>query len=139
MSEANVFSEKNGYSVHFKLTAEDVPAKDEPVLNALLRATETLLDWMAQHGYEHDASKDRKPAKAWGKGKPKSEAKSDVACGVCGGATWFNPQGEKKNPRGPDYKCKGKECGAAAWFATDRDTGERILDRDGRPTLSWRE
>ena len=37
-------------------------------------------------------------------------------CPKCDGPMWDN-RTNKLNPRGPDYKCKDKECGGAAWLA----------------------
>jgi len=43
-----------------------------------------------------------------------------IACPKCGGAMWDNRL-NKKNPKGPDLKCKDKECGNAIWLGTWRD------------------
>ena len=37
----------------------------------------------------------------------------EVRCPLCGGATWDN-RFTKRNPKGPDYKCK--TCHAAGWL-----------------------
>lgn len=39
-------------------------------------------------------------------------------CQYCGGPMWDNSK-DKRNPKYPDYKCKSKECGGAAWINTD--------------------
>lgn len=36
-------------------------------------------------------------------------------CQKCGGPVWDN-RANKKNPKGPDYKCKDKNCNEAFWF-----------------------
>jgi len=36
-------------------------------------------------------------------------------CEKCGGAMWNNTV-NKKNPKGPDYKCKDVSCGHAVWL-----------------------
>lgn len=38
-----------------------------------------------------------------------------MQCELCGGEMWDNTV-NKKNPKGPDYKCKDKECGHAVWL-----------------------
>ena len=44
---------------------------------------------------------------------------ADITCGKCGGDVYDNTApGAKKNPKGPDYKCK--TCGAAAWINKDK-------------------
>lgn len=48
----------------------------------------------------------------------------EVPCGICGGQTWDNRE-NKRNPRGPDFKCKDRDaCGAAAWLDEDGLIGE---------------
>ena len=39
-------------------------------------------------------------------------------CQKCGGELWDNRK-NKKNPKGPDFKCKDKDCGDAYWLKTD--------------------
>jgi hypothetical protein len=41
-----------------------------------------------------------------------------AVCKECGGDIWDN-RGNKKNPKGPDWKCKEASCGAAAWLNKD--------------------
>jgi hypothetical protein len=41
--------------------------------------------------------------------RPEDIDASAVTCPRCGGAMWDNREG-KKNPKGPDFKCKSKEC-----------------------------
>ena len=43
-----------------------------------------------------------------------------VSCQFCKGQTWDNTIKPKKNPKGPDYRCRDTNCGAAAWI---RETG----------------
>jgi hypothetical protein len=38
-----------------------------------------------------------------------------MQCEKCGGEMWDNTV-NKKNPKGPDYKCKDTECGHAVWL-----------------------
>ena len=40
-----------------------------------------------------------------------------MTCPQCGGEMWDNTApGAKKNPKGPDYKCKDKDCAHAVWL-----------------------
>ena len=39
-------------------------------------------------------------------------------CAVCGGDVWDN-RNDKRNPKAPDFKCKDKDCGHAAWIQKD--------------------
>ena len=48
----------------------------------------------------------------------------DVTCDKCGGEVWDN-RTNKRNPKGPDYKCKDTACNRAAW-----------VNKDG--SLSWK-
>lgn len=43
-----------------------------------------------------------------------------IPCPVCGGPCYDNRL-NKKNPKGPDIKCKSKECGNAIWLGSWRD------------------
>ena len=36
-------------------------------------------------------------------------------CQKCGGPVWDN-RVDKKNPKGPDFKCKDKDCGEGFWL-----------------------
>ena len=45
--------------------------------------------------------------------QPEVEIPED--CPQCGGEMWDN-RGDKKNPRGPDFKCKDPDCGKAIWL-----------------------
>lgn len=46
--------------------------------------------------------------------KPSGGDDSGHVCGKCGGTDfWYNSPESKKNPKSPDYKCKG--CGAGIW------------------------
>jgi hypothetical protein len=38
-----------------------------------------------------------------------------MLCEKCGGEMWDNTV-NKKNPKGPDYKCKDVNCGHAVWL-----------------------
>jgi hypothetical protein len=57
-------------------------------------------------------------------GRPAPSPAADTgpvpACPACGGEMWDNRKG-KKNPKGPDFRCKDKEC----------------LDEKGFVTSSW--
>ena len=46
---------------------------------------------------------------------PAAPAGGAVTCGICGNDTWDNREG-KRNPKAPDYKCRDKNCGGAAWM-----------------------
>ena len=39
-------------------------------------------------------------------------------CDYCGGDVWDN-RGDKRTPKSPDYKCRSKQCGGAAWMQDD--------------------
>ena len=41
-----------------------------------------------------------------------------MKCEVCGGECWDNRL-NKKNPKGPDFKCKNKACEWAKWLKPD--------------------
>jgi len=43
-----------------------------------------------------------------------------IPCPQCGSAMWDNRK-DKKNPKGPDLKCKDKACGEAIWLDGWRD------------------
>jgi len=43
-----------------------------------------------------------------------------IPCPKCNGAMWDNRK-DKKNPKGPDLKCKSKECDNAIWLGSWRD------------------
>lgn len=45
-------------------------------------------------------------------------------CELCGGAMWDNTQ-NKKNPKGPDFKCKDKACGHAVWLPKPKKVENR--------------
>lgn len=53
---------------------------------------------------------------------PQEEEKSGVgpapACQFCKGEVWDN-RGDKPSAKSPDFKCKKKDCGAAAWIKDD--------------------
>jgi len=44
-----------------------------------------------------------------------------MQCPICAGPMWDNTV-DKKNPKGPDYKCKNKECGHAVWLDNKKPT-----------------
>ena len=53
-----------------------------------------------------------------------SDPFKDTKCPKCGSDCWDNRSpGSKKSSQSPDFKCKNKECGRAAWV------------KDGK--LSW--
>lgn len=63
--------------------------------------------------------------------EPKHDAPTDdgemIPCPRCGGAMWDNRTG-KKNPKGPDLKCKSKECDHAVWLPSwQKDLNAEIL------------
>jgi hypothetical protein len=43
-----------------------------------------------------------------------------IDCPKCGGPCWDNRKG-KKNPKGPDLKCRDKSCDHAIWLGTWKD------------------
>jgi hypothetical protein len=55
---------------------------------------------------------------------PASQASAAVPpCPQCGGEMWDN-RGKKKNPKGPDFKCKDKEC------KDDKGYGTGLWEKD---------
>ena len=42
-----------------------------------------------------------------------------MKCPDCDGPMWDNRE-NKKNPKGPDFKCKDKDCGKAVWLDKKR-------------------
>ena len=46
---------------------------------------------------------------------PAAAPAAPSGCPKCGGEMWNNI-GNKKNPKGPDFKCKDKDCGEAVWL-----------------------
>lgn len=53
--------------------------------------------------------------------EPKKPPLLHVACPFCKSECWDN-RDSKKTPKHPDFKCKDKECGAAAWI--DNKSGQ---------------
>lgn len=51
---------------------------------------------------------------------PNPQTAPPPPCEYCGGAVWDNRK-NKKNPKGPDFKCKDSECGGAAWLNKEGD------------------
>lgn len=51
----------------------------------------------------------------------------DFVCPKCGGTDHWDNRENKKNPRGPDFKCKNRNCGEGVW-----------LDSQPQPTQSAR-
>jgi len=51
---------------------------------------------------------------------------------------WDN-RGNKKNPKGPDYKCKNRECGHAIWLPRAKQTvaGSPRTMQNGQPKWTW--
>lgn len=44
-----------------------------------------------------------------------------MICEKCGSEMWDNTApGAKKNPKGPDYKCKNQDCGHAVWVHKEK-------------------
>ena len=48
-----------------------------------------------------------------------------MECPKCGGEMWDN-RVNKKNPKGPDYKCKDKGCNEAIWLNDLKEKPEVI-------------
>ena len=108
-STFNVFAAKNGYSIHFKLSVNDVPRKEgQSGLAALMSSAETLIGWMKEHGYEHDATKDR-PFGGGRAARPEVPAPSDIPVPQhCGVPMKYRAKTEKA---GAKYECaKGSDC-----------------------------
>lgn len=56
-------------------------------------------------------------------------------CEKCGGAVWDN-RANKKNPKGPDFKCKDTGCAEAYWLDTHKSSGGARLAAPG-PKWTW--
>jgi hypothetical protein len=64
--------------------------------------------YLAENGFE--------PSRQVHSDSPKAQPATDVpSCPDCGGEMWDN-RTTKKNPRGPDLKCKDPECAKAVWL-----------------------
>ena len=109
--EAKIFSEdKNGMIVHWTVEHEDV--------DGLTAAVGRLFGWLdlnefgANRGFGNGAQSGPQQANT----KP---AKSPVPpCNYCAGDVWDNRE-NKRSKNGPDFKCKERECGGAAWIQKD--------------------
>lgn len=108
--EAKVFTQdKEGIKIHWTVEHENV--------DGLTAAVDRLLGWLevnefyADHGFGNGS----------GSGAARS-APTKVAgvpqCRFCDGDVWDN-RDDKRNAKSPDYKCKKKSCGAAAWIKED--------------------
>jgi hypothetical protein len=132
-SVANVFLDSpEGVRVHFQIT-EGTPTEDVLTLGLTVDA---LIQAKANEGYSAAVMQDRggrqpQPAaprqqnQQQGNNQPRNGIRavsrppaSSEACDFCGGDTWDNTE-NKRNPKGPDYKCKARNCGAAAWVQED--------------------
>ena len=113
-STFNVFASKAGFSIHFKLSVNDVPrktddsGKEQSGLAALMASAELLIDWMKSHGYEHDTSKDR-PAFGARSAAPETPPPADIPVPThCGEPMKYRSKTEKA---GAKYECrKGAQC-----------------------------
>jgi hypothetical protein len=59
-------------------------------------------------------------------------------CERCQSAVWDN-RTNKKNPKGPDFKCKNPDCGEAFWLAKEK-TAPRAgtsVPKPGKPVMTW--
>lgn len=56
-------------------------------------------------------------------------------CPQCGGEMWDNTV-NKKNPKGPDYKCKDKACAHAIWLDKKTAKGSAPAKSAG-PRWTW--
>ena len=52
-------------------------------------------------------------------------------CEKCGGPVWDNRQ-NKKNPKGPDFKCKDTDCAEAFWLGEAKE-GKAVPKTAPRP------
>ena len=55
-------------------------------------------------------------------------------CQKCGGPVWDN-RVDKKNPKGPDFKCKDKECGEGFWLGEAKG-GKVQPKQSSKPTFT---
>lgn len=118
VAEANVFAlHPEGYKAHFKLTFPEAGGIGIGI-NNLDRLIETLVN----KGYKPDgtpmqhgnAPAAEKPAR----GRESRSRGGAPECVDCGGPCWDNRE-NKRNPKAPDFKCKDKDCCAAAWLTKD--------------------
>jgi len=58
-------------------------------------------------------------------------------CLKCGGPCWDNRQ-NKKSPKGPDFKCKDKDCGEAYWLKDAKPAAKQTTNGHG-PKWTWQE
>ena len=123
--EINIFCRTpDGYDAHIKST--DVDSSE--VIGALT----ALSGRLAAEGFtfkgggasapDRPYTADDLPFEEPSKPKPWSQPAKPAAgvpvCAYCGGQVWDNRK-NKKSPKGPDFKCKDKQCGAAAWVRDD--------------------
>ena len=108
MSESNLFAAKGGFTVHFKIVADELPA--------LMKNTELFIDWMKKNGYEHDTTRD-KPGRGGGFKKPETPPPADLPVPECDGESmeyredYTNKDGKPVSAR---YTCrKGAGCSQA--------------------------
>lgn len=45
-----------------------------------------------------------------------------MQCPKCGGTEFWDNRHSKKNPNGPDYRCKREQCGGAIWLTPKGST-----------------
>ena len=123
-AEANVFvTHPLGFKTHFKILGS---------AKVIVGNMDVLIQGLIAKGYAPDQGPARQPAQngaersGASKGKPKSgvrqvqrqRASADAPeCEFCGGDVWDNTDTKRGNQ--PDYKCKDKDCGAAAWIQED--------------------
>ena len=137
-AEANVFCvSPTGFKTHFKLTFPEAAG-----VTVGLKNLNNLIEALSGAGYKPDsmgagavavaAAPAAQPAplpKGGGGLRQVNRQPSNqgIFCEFCDGPVYDNTApGAKRNPKAPDYKCKDKECGGAAWI---RDDG----------TLAWKE
>ena len=58
-------------------------------------------------------------------------------CPKCGDDMWDNME-NKKNPKGPDFKCKTKDCAVALWIYTPKE-GSKNIPGKSRPAATMAE
>lgn len=59
-----------------------------------------------------------------------------MQCPQCSSEMWDNRE-NKKNPKGPDYKCKDKTCGHAIWLDKKKPASGAPKSNGGGPKWTW--
>ena len=130
--EAKIFAEsQEGFKVHMVVTGDTV--------DDMCKHTGQALQWLIGNEFHGDAGfgKTFAPASRQDDSVPFDTAGGQYngpapsqrpqqasslgptpQCGFCGGDVWDNRE-NKRSDKAPDFKCKDKDCGGAAWIKKD--------------------